>query len=302
MTRHRGGRGRPRAPHEHGGAGTPREGWLRELAAIAADPARWPALDEDTLLLLAFQQCLWLAHSGETSAATALAELYPHLAGRVARAERMELLERVTSAVEEGGTPVAALSPFLQHEPDAELVSLAAGAYASLAPLEHGDPLTGPHVVLGMAAHAEDPRTRAGLVAGVLELGDARALPALAAAWEAIGDDGREALAALEPPGTIVFAATARFWLEALERAPVGARPAVAAALARLARRADPPRVLDVRRKFPAHAEDDRETIEILSDAPLAEFARTLAPRLDALGDAPALAQVRAAWGAPGGA
>ena len=297
MKRHRGARGAQQRPEHHHAADDAGSGWLRQLGEIARDPARWPELDEDTLLLIVFQQCLYLAHSGDAEAASALAELYPHAASRVGTRERMELLERVTSAVEENGTPVAALLPFLQHDPDPGIVTLAAGAFATLAPLEEGEPLTGPNLALRMAEHAEDEGTRVGLVAGVLELGDRRALPALLAAWDALAPAARERLAGLRPASPLAFAAVAEFWLAALERSAPADRGAPAAALARLAREADPRRVLDVRRKFPAHANDERETIEIVDDAPLEEFGRRMADRLAAVADGAELAAVRAAWG-----
>ena len=45
------------------------------------------------------------------------------------------------------------------------MVTLAATAYATLSPLEHDDPLSGPRTVLRMAEHAEDEGTRVGLLA-----------------------------------------------------------------------------------------------------------------------------------------
>ncbi len=303
MPRHR--RGRPHGARPKSGgavAGAADAGWLHELSAIAADPSRWPALDEDTLLLIVFQQCLFFAHSGDAGAAEALGELYPHVAARVEPRERLDLLERVTSAVEEGGTPVPALLPFLQHEPDASLVALAAGSYATLAPLENGEPLSGPRAVLRMAEHAEDEGTRVGLLLGLLELGDRRVLPLLREGWALLPESGRVALAAMRPSSPMAFAATAEFWAGALADAEGEALDAVAGALARLAAAADPPRVLDVRRKLPAHADDDRETIEILTDQPLAEFAATLAGPIaaaEARAGIVALRDVRAAWGLP---
>ncbi len=280
MTRRRGGRG----PRGQAGAGPPEAGAdarrLHELALIARDRSRWDALDEDTLLLLVFQQCLYWAHTRDSEAAVALAELYPHVAARVDATARLELLERVTESVESGGTPVLALLPFLQHEPDAPTVALAAGAFATLAPAEGGDPLAGPRALLRMAEHAEEDGTRAGLVAGLLELGDRRTLPLAREGWTALPGTARVRLAELRPASTVAFASVVEFWLEALEDAEGDVARAAAGALARMAERADPRRVLDVRRKLPANAPDERDEIEIVADEPIDAVAERLAPRL----------------------
>jgi hypothetical protein len=296
--RHRGPR--PAAPQaaETGAADT--TGWVEQLAAIAADPVRWPELSEDSLLLVVFQQCLHFAHTGEGDSHSVLAELYAHLAERVDVADRLELLDRVTAAVEESGTPLAALLPFLQHEPDAGVVTLAATAYATLSPLENGDPLTGPRTVLRMAEHAEDEGTRVGLLAGVLELGDRRALPPLRDAWAALSSSARVGLAQRPSSSPLVFAAVAEFWGEAVTDADDAVAAAVLGALTRIALAAEPRRVLDVHRKLPANAADDRETIEIREDVSLGEFGARLAPKLAPLAARPPLtrplAEARDAW------
>jgi hypothetical protein len=279
-------------------------GWVEELNAIATNPERWPELSEDSLLLVVFQQCLYFAHTGEGDSASVLAELYSHMAARVEVQDRLELLDRVTSAVEESGTPLAALLPFLQHEPDPAVVTLAATAYATLSPLENDDPLSGPRTVLRMAEHAEDEGTRVGLLAGVLELGDRRTLPILREAWATLSGASRIRLAGQPASSPLVFASMVEFWADAL--ADAGGDDVAAAmlgALARLAREAEPQRVLDVRRKLPANAADDRETIEIVEDVPLAKFGARIAPRLAALAGRPALveplAAARVAWEVP---
>ncbi len=294
--RHRG----PRPGHTRAAAAEGHEpdttGWVEELNAIAADTARWPELSEDSLLLVVFQQCLYFAHTGAGDTASVLAELYSHMTARVEAQDRLELLDRVTAAVEEGGTPLAALLPFLQHEPDPAVVTLAATAYATLSPLEDGDPLSGPRTVLRMAEHAEDEGTRVGLLAGVLELGDRRTLPILRQTWAALARETRVRLAGRPASSPLVFASMVEFWTDALSEAG-GEEVAVAVlgALARLAFEAEPRRVLDVRRKLPANAADDRETIEILEDVPLAQFGARIAPRLQAVAGTPALAGALAA-------
>jgi hypothetical protein len=289
-----GGNGGPRGGNGNAAAG----GWLRELAALALDRARWEALDEDTLLVVVFQQVLYWAHTQDVAAASALAELYPFVAERVARADRLELLDRVIASVEEG-TPVSALLPFLQHEPDPDAVSLAAQSFATLAPAEGGDELAGPRALVRMAEHAEDEGTKAGLLAGLLQLGDRRLLPLLLAGWASLPPGARERLAAMKPASPMLFAGTPEFWLGALEHAEGDETARIAGVLAALPASAEPHRVLDVRRKLPANAPDDREEIEVLADVSIAAYAERLAPRLRAAAEraGDAGAALRAAWG-----
>ena len=285
-----------------GGGQAPADGrWLAELAAIASDPARWAALDEDTLLLIVYQQCLHFAHTRAPEAAEALARLVPELAARVAPPGRIGLLERVSEAVEEGGVPVLALLPFLQHDTDPATVSLAAQSFASLAPVDANDELAGPRTLARLVELAEGDGTRAGLLAGLLALGDRRVLPLALGAWQRLTPEARIVLASMPPATPMVFAAGAEFWLGALEDAEGEAFAAAAGALARLALRAEPRRVLDVRRNFPANGPDERETLEVLADVPLERFALALEPRLRDLQrreGAPArIPAVLAAWG-----
>ena len=303
MTRSRrhSGRVRDAAATPAGDPGAAR--WLQELSAIARDPSRWPALDEDSLLLIAFQQCLYFAHTRDPEAASALAELYPHVASRVGTAERLELLDRVTAAVEEGETPVLALLPFLQHELDPAAVALAATAFATLAPLDGGDELSGPRALVRMAELAEDDRTRAGLLGALLQLGDRRVLPLVREGWRALPPAARACLGSLRAPSPLAFASVVEFWLEALADEDPAAADVAALALARVPAEADPPRVLDVHRKFPANAPDQRDEITIVADETLAQHAARIEPRLRELetrtGAAVRLAAVRSAWGLP---
>ena len=280
MGRHRTGRrsrgGRAAAEPEGGAPGE----WLAELAGVAADPERRAGLDADALLLVTFQQCLWYGHTQDAEVAGTLAALYPDLVAKASEADRIELLDRVAAAVEDGGTTVLALLPFLLHEPAAEAVAVAAETFASLMPLERDDEATGPRTLLRLLEHAEDEGTRAGLAAALLRFGDRRLRPLLDEAWRRLDPAARVRLAGLRGASRVVFAATVEFWIACLEDADEAVFAAVAEALARLAREADPPRVLEVRRKFPANAPDDRDEIALEGDWPIAEFAARVAPAL----------------------
>lgn len=254
--------------------------WLAELSEAARDPERRAALDADELLLVTFQQCLYYGHTQDAEVGGVLAALYPDLAAKADAADRVELLDRVAAAVEDGGTGVLALTPFLLHEPAPEAVAVAAETFASLVPLEEGDELTGPRSLLRLLEHAEDEGTRVGLAAALLRFGDRRLRPLVDHAWRRLEPASRVRLAGSRGPARVLFAASVEFWIDCLEDAEPEVFAAVADALARAAREADPPRVLDVCRKFPANARDDRDEIALLGDWPIAEFAATLAPKL----------------------
>lgn len=301
MGRHRPGRrgrgGRAAAPPEGGAS----DGWLAELAGIAADPERRATLDADALLLVTFQQCLWYGHTQDAEVAGALAALYPDLVAKASEADRIELLDRVAAAVEDSGTTVLALLPFLLHEPAAEGVAVAAETFASLMPLERGDEATGPRTLLRLLEHAEDEGTRAGLAAALLRFGDRRLRPLLDEAWRRLDPPARVRLARLRGASRVVFAATVEFWIACLEDADDAVFAAVAETLAALPREADPPRVLEVRRRFPANAPDDRDEIALEGDWPVAEFAARVAPALRDLArrenEPRRMPAVLAAWG-----
>jgi len=301
MGRHRSGRKGRGGRGSAAPAGDASAGWLDELAAIAADPERRATLDADALLLVTFQQCLWYGHSQDAGAGGALASLYPELVARATEADRIELLDRVAAAVEDGGTTVLALLPFLLHEPASEAVAVAAETFASLMPLEGGDEATGPRTLLRLLEHAEDEGTRAGLAAGLLRLGDRRLRPLLDEAWRRLDTPTRVRFAGMRGASRVVFAPTVEFWIACLEDSDDAVFAAVAAALARLAREADPPRVLEARRKFPANAPDDRDEITLEGDWPVPAFAARIAPALRDLArrenEPRRMPDVLAAWG-----
>lgn len=309
MGRPRERRGHARAPRHaaHGearGAGED-DGYLRQLTELGRDPARWQSLDADALLLIAFQQCLYFGATQDADAAATLGGLYPHLIERVPVEHRVGLLDRVTEAIEEDSASVLALLPFVQHETAPSVVATATVSFASLMPLEREDPMTGPRTVVRMLEHADDEGTRLGLLAGLLQLGDRRTRDLLLEGWRHLPPDGREQLAALRFSTGFVFASVAEFWIDCLEDADATTFGAIARALGRLAIEADPPRVLDLERKFPANAPDERDEIAIVNDWTLAEYADRITPRLRDLArreNAPhVLPETMAQWGIESG-
>ncbi len=276
---------------------TPSSDYLRQLVEWGRDPDAWKRLDADELLLIAFQQALYLG-SGESEAGTGLAGLYAELVARVTGAERMELLERVIEAVESSSTSVLALMPFLQHEPDAAIVQSAALAFAAHMPLAEGDPMTGPKTIAALVPHADDDAVRVGLIAGLLALGDRRVLPVARGLWRHLEPAGRESLTRQALP--FACASTVEFLLDWLEDADEEGFGVAAAMLARLPVDGGG-RVLDLKRPFPAHMNGDEAEIEVVGEWSAVEYGARIASRLADLerreNEPRVLPTVRAAWG-----
>ena len=274
----------------------PSADYLRQLAERGRDPQAWAGLDADELMLITFQQALYLG-SGESEAGTGLAGLYAEVVARVTAPQRLDLLERVAEAVASSSTTVLALMPFLQHEPDAGIVQTAALTFAAHMPLSGGDPMTGPRTVAALVPHADDDQVRVGLIAGLLALGDRRVLPELRGLWRHLEPAGREALTRQSLP--FACASTVEFLLDWLEDADEEGFAVAAAMLAKLPADSGG-RVLDLRRRFPAHVDSEEPEIEVVGEWSTPEFGARIAPRLRDLerreNEPRVLPAVRAAW------
>lgn len=272
--------------------------YLRQLAEFGRDPEAWKRLEPDELLLVAFQQALYLG-SGESEAGTGLAGLYAECVARVTAADRMDLLDRVTEAVESASTSVLALMPFLQHEPEAAIVQSAALAFAAHMPLADADPMTGPRTIAALVPHADDDSVRVGLIAGLLALGDRRVLPVLRGLWRHLAPEARERLTRQSLP--FACASTVEFLLDWLEDADEEGFGVAAAMLARLPAEGGG-RVLDLKRRFPAHIDSDEAEIEVVGEWTAADFGARIDARLADLerreNEPRVLPAVRAAWSA----
>lgn len=296
---------RPRSRPGRGGRGAPHEpptvDHVRPLVELASRPGALEALDGDALLLVAFQLALYYGVNHDADVGESLGTVYARLVEDVTADERLELLERTTESVRGGATSVVALLPFVQHETDVRVVQAAASSFASLLPPADGDPMTGPRTVRAMLDHADDGRVRAGLLAGLLSLGDRRVLSVTQGAWRALPAEGREALTRASVP--FASACVVEFWLAWLEDADVESAPGVAEALARLPREGGG-RVLDLERKFPENAPDGEPEIAVLGEWDASDYATRFAERLARLEPAAAAAVesagVRAAWGLSG--
>lgn len=274
---HRGGarRGSARAESER----APSADYLKHLVEIGRDPTRWEALDPDALLLIAFQQALYYGANHDADAGASLGALYGYLVGRVTVEERLELLERLAEAVQGGATSVLSMLPFLQHESEPQVAQMAAVSFASLMPLTEDDPMTGPRTLRTLFNHSEDEAVRIGLLAGLLALGDRRVAPLLPSAWASLSPEGQVALS--QAPQPFVSALLVEFLVDALV-ASSGADSAAVAVAARLTQLPSEgeARVLDLERKFPENAPDERPEIALLGEWSVREYGLRIADRL----------------------
>ena len=265
---------------------------------MGRDPSRWETLDPDALSLIAFQQALYYGANHDPEAGASLGTLYAYLVERVTVLERLELLERIAEAVQGEATSVLAMLPFLQRETDPQVAQMAAVSFASLMPLTEGDRLTGPRTLRSLFEHSDEEAVRVGLLAGLLALGDRAVQPLLVGVWGALSPEGQ--LALLRAPQPFVSALLVEFLVGALEESADGVATELGSRLVALASEGDC-RVLDLERKFPENAPDDRPEIVLLGEWSAAEFGLRLAERLRlraARTDAPVdLTAVMRAWG-----
>lgn len=270
---------------------------------LGRDPLRWESLDPDDLLLIAFQQALYYGANHDADAGASLGALYAHLVGRVTIEERLELLERIGAAVQGGATSVLSMLPFLQRESDPQVAQMAAVSFASLMPLTDGDPMTGPRTLRTLFEHSEDEAVRIGLLAGLLALGDRRVASFLTGAWAALTPEGQISLT--RAPQPFVSALWIEFLVDRLAETEAGSAvaDALVARLLRLPQEGER-RVLDLERKFPEHAPDDRPEITLVGEWGLGDYGVRLAERLTAAAAAhpgEPMAALRTAWGIPNG-
>jgi hypothetical protein len=269
---------------------------LDELDGLLADPSTWPVVDPEVLRHLLFYQCLSYGLDPEDEviprlmalARVAVERLHPaarrQVAIHVARA-----IERVhrAQAIRDGAGCTNGLLPFLVEDPDPSVVSAAATEMAALMPVEDGDPLTGPTYVRSLLDELPGEDARAGIVAGLLQLGDSRVAPLVAGAWRRLGDEGRQTLALLVQGIRGLSALTAEFlvaWLEDEVRTP--SSPAfgiVTATLARAGGHAADHGVVEFRRTLPVTEGPEGESDRVVREWTRDDYVATIRERLLAI-------------------
>jgi hypothetical protein len=270
-----------------------REASIEELDALLDDPGRWADVDPEKLRHLLFYRCLSYGLQPGEDSIPALMRLYQVAVERLHPAVRRQVVVHLARAAErvhrehqvrDGAGCTNALLPFLLEDPDPSVVSAAAIETALLLPLEHHDPLTGPRYVRSLIEQVSGDEAKAGIVAGLLQLGDARVSPLIADAWNVLGEEGRQTLALLVQGFHGVQVPTVEFlisWLEDESRDPHSASfGVVAATLARAGRYAGEHGVTETRRTFPLTDAPESQPFEVSRDLPRESFAPSIEERL----------------------
>jgi hypothetical protein len=246
---------------------TSQSGPLDELDALMGAPERWREIPVETLHQLVYYQCLSYGIDPDDDAVPGLTALCRVAVERMHPGARLQVVQHLARAIErvhreqdvrEGAGCTNALLPFLVSEPDPSVVATAAFEMATLLPLEDDDPLTGPRYVRSLLEEVREEDPRAGLIGGLLQVGDRRVAPLVEGAWRELGFEGRQTLALLILGFRALHGLTVDFlvsWLEDEARDP--SAPGfgiVAATLARAGHHASEHGVVEAARIFPATA------------------------------------------------
>jgi hypothetical protein len=287
---------------------------LDQLDALLDKPSAWPELEPDLLRHLLFYKCLSYGINPDDDDVPRVMSLARVAIDRLHPAVRRQVVLQVARAVErlhrehdisDGAGYTNGLLPFLVEDPDPSVVSAAACEMAILLPLEDGDPMSGPAYVESFIAEIDRDDARAGIVAGLLSLGDKRVEPLVAGAWRRLGDEGRQTLALLIQGVHGLQVGTVRFLLDWLEDEAADPRTAsfgmVAATMARAGAHATDHGIVEIVRAFPVTSAPEGKPFRVVREWSLSEFVPIVRGRLRHLasGDHPPelLLSVLRYWG-----
>jgi hypothetical protein len=287
---------------------------LEQLDALLDNPSAWPDLEPDILGHLLFYNCLSYGINPDDDDVPRVMGLASVAIERLHPAARRQVVLQVARAVErlhreheisEGAGYTNGLLPFLVEDPDPSVVAAAACEMAILLPLEDGDPMTGPTYVESFISEIGRDDAKAGIVAGLLSLGDRRVDPLLAGAWRRLGDEGRQTLALLIQDVHGLHVGTVRFlldWLEDEAGEPLKASfGMVAATMARAGTHAAEHGIVEIVRAFPVTAAPEGKPFRVVREWSLRDFLPVVRDRLRRLaaGDHPPelLLSVLRFWG-----
>jgi hypothetical protein len=290
---------------------------LDELDALLANPPAWATLAPDVLRHLLFYQCLSYGINPEDDAIPRVMALARVAVERLDPGVRRQVVVHLARAVErlhrehgirEGAGCTNGLLPLLLEDPDASVVSTAACEMAILLPNEDDDAISGPHYVHSLLDQLPQDDARAGIVAGLLQLGDERMTPLVSGGWDHLGEGGRQTLALLIQAFRGLNTLTVEFLLSWMEHeAATPDTPSfgvVAATLARAGLHAAEHGVVQVERVFPVIDAPEGQPFRTIRKWTLAEFQPRVASRLAGLaaGAAPPMTlSVLRCWGLPEG-
>lgn len=254
----------------------------RRMQDLMEHPERWHAVDLDTFKQLVFFQCLLIGGTGEIDMARKMGRHYTVLTERVGEGDRLQMVDYVARSLETGVGTVDSLIPFIFGDPEVRVVAAASFELALRMPLKDGDPMTGPKTLRSMSDNVQDETTRLGLLAGLLSLGDRRALPLLEGCWERLGRTARARLCCSW--SGVAYASLVDFLVGRMESAPDEKDlHTIGEALAVIPGRSGQGKVVDVGRKFPSNAPDNLPLIRVIEEWTFPEYGERIGPRLIAM-------------------
>jgi hypothetical protein len=272
---------------------------IDELDALFSRPDVWDSLDDDTLRQLLVYECFACGLKPDSEATARLMGLARVAAVRLHPAARLQAVSNVARAIERvhrqhgvraGAGATSGLLPFILEDPDPSVVAAASCELALLLPPDGHDPLSGPRHVASLIEQVALDDARAGIIGGLLLLGDPRVWPLLDRTWTRLGDDGRQTLALVIQGFHGLHALTVRFllgWLESEAVRPESATfGVVAATMARAGHHAAEFGIVEVRRTFPVIDAPEGRPYEIVHEWPLEEFLPLVSDRLSGLASA----------------
>ena len=234
------------------------------------------------ILTALFESLVTYGLSSDESMIDGLRRQYLTAVGETTDEERSGLMIALISHVEQRRLHANTLNPFLVVEPSPRLVSMAALHLVACYPdTTTQDPL---HGVREITSLAQDALTRgeelraAGMLLGMLQIGDRRINDQLGECWRWFGPAGRSLLAKVG--SEFPKAATIDWLLNWLEQCEGNEFGAVAGTVARHGQRAAAIGVTEIRRALPIWDVPDDRVIQVLQSWSQAEFASRIAEQL----------------------
>ena len=267
-----------------------------EMRNMADNPSCWEGLDDDQLAMLFYQQAMYLAFGPKFGISDKILKqlinrnrvLHDLLQNR--SSDRIQLTVDIIEMLDSDVNQIRALLQLL-YDTDHVVVSTAAMAYALAIPLDNDDPMTGPIVMkqIAILESQRNPILSAGIINGLLSLGDQRVIEVLGPIWAGLPHEGLKILADAQP--SALFAGHLEFLLRWLESVPEEETGLPAGILARLPNQYKGSGVLDVRRRFPAPATLRKEILatdppySVLRRWSVIDYGKIIIPRIERVAD-----------------
>lgn len=228
-----------------------------------------------------------------------LLTLYRHYVTRIHPAQRFRNYQEIVDQVISEDLGVYALMPFVCSDPARMVASTAALDYVLLAPTSEENATIGASELLNLYDRVSLANDLA-VLGGLVMTGDRRILTMVKEHCRALTCEQIEIL--IKCRGTLLTAAVVEFYLEWLEeldsQQDFDNFAAVAAGFANLAIGATDDTVYDIERVIPSTPDN---AVRILKQWPLAEYAASIAPRLEAVArreeGEPIIPEVMSIWG-----